>query len=58
MIGCTLTFIVIAPTALAKVSDPDFSALSPNPTCSISGIRNGSAPIPMRNRNPPIVVIA
>ena len=47
-------FIVMAPAALAKVSRPDDSASSPNPTCSISGSRNGIAPRPMRNRKPPI----
>ena len=56
MIGTTSALLLIAPTALAKVISPEDSASSPNPTCSISGIRNGNAPIPMRNRKPPIVV--
>ena len=44
--------------ALAKVMSPEESGSSPKPTCSINGIRKGSAPRPMRNKNPPIVVIA
>ena len=47
-----------APAALAKVRSPEDSASSPNPTCSINGIRKGRAPIPMRNRKPPIVAEA
>ena len=47
-------FISIAPAALAKVNRPEFNALRPNPTCSINGSRNGSAPSPIRNKNPPI----
>jgi hypothetical protein len=58
MIFGAVTFIVIAPAALAKVNSPEDNALSPKPTCSISGSRNGSAPSPMRNRNPPIVADA
>ena len=54
-IGTAVIFIVIAPAALAKVNSPEDSAESPNPTCSISGNKNGSAPIPTRNRKPPIV---
>ena len=54
MIRAAVIFIVIAPAALAKVNSPDDSASSPNPTCSISGSRNGSAPSPMRNKKPPI----
>ena len=46
-------FISIAPAALAKVKSPECNALSPNPTCSINGNRNGSAPSPIRNRKPP-----
>src|SRR5205823_4427992 len=46
------------PSALAKVMRPEESGSRPKPTCSISGIRKGSAPNPMRNRKPPIVVIA
>ncbi len=51
-------FISIAPAALAKVNSPECSALSPNPTCSIKGSRNGRAPSPMRNRKPPIEAAA
>jgi hypothetical protein len=50
MIRAAVIFIVIAPAALAKVNSPDDSASSPNPTCSISGSRNGNAPSPIRNR--------
>ena len=40
--------------AAAKVSWPEPNALSPKPACSISGSRNGMAPIPTRNRKPPV----
>jgi hypothetical protein len=58
MICVAVIFIVIAPAALAKVNRPEDNASSPKPTCSINGSRKGSAPSPMRNRKPPIVVDA
>ena len=42
-------FVNKAPTAAMKVIEPDASGDRPKPTCSISGRRNGMAPMPMRN---------
>ena len=52
MRGAT-TFITIAPAVEVKVTRPDSSGSSPKPSCSISGSRNGVAPMPMRNSEPP-----
>lgn len=38
---------------VAQVIRPDWNALMPWPSCSISGSRNGRAPRPMRNNEPP-----
>ena len=46
-------FITIAPAVEVKVISPDCSGLRPKPSCSISGSRNGVAPMPMRNSEPP-----
>ena len=43
----------IAPIDETNVSRPDCTGLKPNPSCSISGSRNGDAPMPMRNSEPP-----
>ena len=43
-----MVFMNSAPTAAMKVSEPEASGLRPKPTCSISGRRNGMAPMPMR----------
>ena len=48
MIGAAVVFMVIAPAALAKVSSPEAKGVRPKPSCSISGSRKGSAPMPMR----------
>ena len=48
MIGAAVVFMAMAPTALAKVSSPDWSAESPKPSWKNSGKRNGMAPRPMR----------
>ena len=48
-----MVFMNIAPIADANVSSPDCSAVSPKPSCSISGSRKGVAPMPMRNSAPP-----
>jgi len=42
-----------APSVEVKVMRPDRSGVRLNPTCSSSGSRNGIAPTPMRNMNPP-----
>lgn len=42
-----------APTAVTKVIMPDWNGVSPKPSCSIKGKRNGIAPMPMRNSEPP-----
>ena len=39
--------------APVKVIRPDWNGVKPKPSCSISGIRNGTAPIEMRNSVPP-----
>ncbi len=43
----------IAPIADTNVSKPDCTGLRPKPSCSISGNRNGIAPTPIRNSEPP-----
>ena len=48
MIGAAVVFMAMAPTALAKVSSPDWSAVRPKPSWKNSGRRNGMAPTPMR----------
>ena len=52
-IAGAVIFIVIAPAAPANVIIPEANGDSPKPSCSMSGVRNGSAPIPMRNTKPP-----
>ena len=46
-------FMPIAPSAEAKVTRPDWNGDRPKPICINSGSRNGSAPMPSRNRKPP-----
>ena len=46
-------FMKIAPIAETNVRRPDCTGLKPKPSCSISGSRNGVAPMPMRNSEPP-----
>ena len=46
-------FMPMAPIAEAKVIRPDWNGVMPKPTCSISGSRNGSAPMPSRKMKPP-----
>ncbi len=41
------------PKAEAHVISPDSNALLPSPSCSSSGNRNGNAPKPIRNSDPP-----
>ena len=55
MIGGAVTFINIAPAALAKVSKPEANGVSPKTNCSSIANRNGSAPMPMRKSPPPRV---
>jgi hypothetical protein len=43
------------PSAVAIVSVPEANGDSPKPSCSISGIRNGEAPIAMRSGVPPMI---
>ncbi len=52
-----MVFMNSAPTAAMKVSDPEASGLKPKPTCSISGRRNGIAPMPTRKRKPPTTLM-
>src|SRR5436305_7447746 len=56
MMRAASAFIPIAPTAEAKVTRPDWNGVRPKPTCINSGSRNGSAPMPSRNRNPPMML--
>ncbi len=53
MMGAAVAFMAMAPTALAKVSIPDWSGFMPKPSCRKSGSRKGVAPTPMRKRKPP-----
>ena len=46
-------FMKIAPIAETNVRRPDCTGLKPKPTCNINGNRNGVAPTPMRNTEPP-----
>ena len=46
-------FMVKAPRVAENVIRPDWNGVILKPTCSNSGSRNGSAPIPQRKRNPP-----
>ncbi len=43
----------MAPIAETNVRRPDSTGLKPKPSWSISGKRNGVAPMPMRNSEPP-----
>ncbi len=56
MIRAARVFMPIAPTAEANVTRPDLNGDSPKPTCINSGSRNGSAPMPRRNRKPPMML--
>jgi hypothetical protein len=49
-------FMPMAPTADANVTSPDLNGERPNPICINSGSKNGSAPIPRRNRKPPMML--
>ena len=49
----TADFIIIAPAAVESVIRPDWKGVRPNPICSSSGSRNGSAPAPTRKMKPP-----
>ncbi len=55
MIRAASVFMPIAPTADANVTNPDRNGDRPNPTCISSGSKNGSAPMPRRNRKPPMM---
>ena len=46
---------MIAPSAEAKVSMPDWNGVMPKPSWNISGSRNGTAPLPMRKIVPPLI---
>ena len=48
---------MIAPKADTKVVRPDSNGVSPKVSCSISGIRNGKAPMPMRKNEPPTMAV-
>ena len=52
MIGITV-FMPIAPTTFESVIRPDWNGVRPKPSCSSSGSRNGSAPMPERKMKPP-----
>ena len=56
MMRAASVFIPMAPTAEAKVTSPDWNGVSPKPSCINSGSRNGSAPMPSRNRKPPMML--
>ena len=48
-------FIASAPIAEAKVSMPDWNGVRPKPSWNSSGSRNGTAPLPMRKIEPPMI---
>ena len=52
-IGSAATFISMDPALLAKVISPLCNADIPNPSCSIIGSRNGTAPTATRVKPPP-----
>ena len=53
--SCARNFDEKAPTAATKVTSPDWNGFRPKPSCSISGSRNGMAPMPMRKFEPPMM---
>ena len=52
-----MNFEASAPTAVMKVDVPDWKGVRPKPSWSISGSRNGMAPMPMRNNEPPMMAV-
>ncbi len=52
----TAAFMNIEPSAVVKVMRPDWNGVRSNPICNNSGNRNGSAPMPRRNKNPPKIL--
>ena len=48
-ISAVTNFMPMAPIAETKVIMPDWNGVSPKPIWNISGNRNGTAPMPMRN---------
>ena len=56
MMRAASVFMPMAPTADANVTSPERSGDRPNPTCINSGSRNGNAPMPRRNRKPPMML--
>ena len=56
MMRAASVFMPIAPTAEANVTRPERNGDRPKPTCINSGSRNGSAPMPRRNRKPPMML--
>ena len=50
--GRTIGFIAKAPSAVAKETKPLSVALMPKPICSMTGIRKGTAPAPVRKMLP------
>ena len=50
-----MTFMPMAPTAEAKVREPDWKGVSPNPSWNIIGRRKGVPPMAMRKTLPPMM---
>ena len=56
MMRAASVFMPMAPAAEANVTRPERSGDRPKPTCINSGSRNGSEPMPRRNRKPPMML--
>ena len=56
MMRAASVFMPMAPTAEENVTSPERNGERPNPTCIRSGSRNGSEPMPSRNRKPPMML--
>ena len=56
MMRAASVFMPMAPTAEENVIRPDWNGDRPKPACINSGSRNGSAPMPRRNRKPPMML--
>ena len=53
MMRAASAFMPMAPSEEPNVTRPDLNGERPKPTCIRSGNRNGNAPMPSRNMNPP-----
>ena len=56
MMRAASVFMPMAPAAEVNVTSPERSGDRPKPICINSGSRNGNAPMPTRNRKPPMTL--